>query len=105
MGKFEAPYLFLRGIRKSAFLVAKQFTLDQSVRESRTVDHDERLRAPITIVVNRARDQFLSCPTFAGNKHSAFLGRYHADCLKHIDDLFGSADDVFNAVLSADFFL
>src|SRR5437016_689429 len=31
MGEFEAPYLFLRSVRKGAFLVAKQFTLDQSV--------------------------------------------------------------------------
>src|SRR5262245_60246968 len=105
MGEFEAPYLFLRGVRKSAFLVAEQFTLDYSVRETRAVDHDERLGAPITIIVNRTRDQLLPSSTFACNEHRASLGRHHADRLKHVDDLFGSPDDVLNSVLAADLFL
>ena len=57
------------GAGEGALLVAEQFGFDQVARDRRHVDGDERTRAPLAVVVQRARDQFLAGAGFAGDHH------------------------------------
>ena len=48
------------GAGEGALLVAEQFALDQFARDRRHVDGDERPVAPLAVIVQRARHQFLA---------------------------------------------
>ena len=57
------------GAGEGAALVAEQLRLDQIARDRRHVDGDERAVAPLAVVVQRARDQFLAGAGLAGDHH------------------------------------
>src|SRR4051794_33281652 len=104
MGKLETSDFLLRGVGKSTLFITKELTFDQSIRQGGAVDDDKRLRAPIAVVMDCPRDQFLARTALPLNEHRAFFGRYHADGLENIDDLFRFTDDVIDPVLSTHFF-
>ena len=57
------------GAGEGALLVAEQLGLDQVARDRRHVDGDERPVAPLAVIVQRARDQFLAGAGLAGDHH------------------------------------
>ena len=71
----EAPGRALRGAGEGAALMPEQFGLDKVLRDRGHVDGNERTVAPAAIVVQGARDQLLSRPGLARNRHR----KVHAD--------------------------
>ena len=55
--------------RESALLVPEELAFDQVARDRRHVDGDERALAPLAVVMERARDQFLAGAGLAGDHH------------------------------------
>ena len=64
--------------------MAKQFRLDQVARDRGHVDRDERAAAPLTVIVQRARNQFLARARLAGD-HYREVGLHQAG--EHAVDL------------------
>ena len=57
------------GAGEGAALMAEQFGLNEVARDRRHVDGDERAVAPLAVVVQRARHQFLAGAGLAGDHH------------------------------------
>ena len=57
------------GAGKCAAFMAEQFRLDEIARDCRHVDRDERSVAPLAIVMQCPRDQFLAGAGLAGDHH------------------------------------
>src|SRR5690242_12471243 len=78
ISKFEQPGLRDRGTRERALFVAKQLALEELLGNRRAIDIHERRSTPRTVVVNRARDQFLSRASLAREQHRHGGARYDA---------------------------
>ena len=52
--------------------MAEQFTFSSAFRDGGTIDRDELFIAPVTKVMNGARDQFLAGAGFARNQNRHF---------------------------------
>ncbi len=63
------------GAGEGPLLVAEQLGLDQFARDRRHVDRDERSLAPLAVIVQRTRDQFLAGPGLAGD-HDGQVGAH-----------------------------
>ena len=69
LGLLEAARGAGVGAGECAALVAEQFRFDEIARDRRHVDGDEGAVAPLAVVVQRARDQFLAGAGLAGDHH------------------------------------
>ena len=90
------------GAGEGALLVAEQFGFDEVARDRRHVDGDEGAGAPLAVIVQRARHQFLAGAGFAGDHHRQiglhqprqhavdFLHRRRAADERNIVELFAS---------------
>src|SRR6185295_8822782 len=77
MRQLEAADPLRRRSGESAALVAEHLALHQVAWNRRAIDADEWLVATLAPVVNRAGDQLLARPRFAGDE-DARIGRRHA---------------------------
>src|SRR5262245_3205286 len=57
-----------RGIRKRAFLMAEQLTLDERFRKGCAVECDKGTFAPAPVLVERVSDEFLPRAALAGDQ-------------------------------------
>src|SRR6185437_3218851 len=64
----------LRRAGECAFLIAEELTLEESVRDRRAIDRDERLVSTPGEPVQGPREQFLAGATLAENQHGR-IGR------------------------------
>src|SRR5687768_10990934 len=65
----EQAALCIGRARECAALVPEQLAFDQSVRDRRTVDLDERCCRALAVGMNSARDQLLTRAAFAGDQY------------------------------------
>src|ERR1043165_6283644 len=103
MGKLEPSDLLLGSVGKGAFFIAKQLAFDQRVGQCGAVDYNKGLGAPVAVIMDSPCDELLSRAAFAGDQDGAFFTGNHTHCLEDVDDLFGFADNMVDAVFAADF--
>jgi hypothetical protein len=77
-----APRALRAGER--AALVPEQLALEQVLRDRRRVDRDERTRGARAVTVQRARDELLAGPRFAGDQHGRVRLRQPPDRPEHL---------------------
>src|SRR5258705_4753108 len=66
---FETPNPLRDRSCECALLVPEQLALEQTCRNGRAIELDERFRAPRTQIMNPARNQFLSCACLSIDQH------------------------------------
>ena len=69
IGLLETAAAQAVGAGEGALLVAEQFGFEQFGRDRRGVERDKRLAGTRTVLVQRARHQFLAGARFAGDQH------------------------------------
>ena len=84
LGLLKAPTPLRLRTGEGAALMAKQFGLQQVLRDGRRVDGHERPVGHGRVLVQRARHQLLARARFAGNEHRDHALAQPADGAKHI---------------------
>ena len=88
-----------------ALLVAKQFRLDQVLRQGRAVDLDERALRPAAAHVNGVGDQFLADAVLAVDQDIGIALGHGIDQVEQLAHLLAAADHVSEGILPAHLFL
>src|SRR5262245_548786 len=105
MRQLEASDSLCDGAGESAFLVTKEFTLEQASGNSSTVYLDQGALAPRAEVVNGARNQFLTGAGFALNKNRRIRRRHRLHLLQNPRQARTFADNLLKIMLGADLVL
>ena len=93
VGDFYQSWPVLPGPGERAFLVAKQFTLEEARGNGGTVQFDKWRLPPVGAEVQKASDKFLAGPALALNKHGKIGGEHTIDPLSDFAHGCGPAED------------
>src|SRR6266481_8706058 len=103
VGHFEAADALRDCSRECALLVSEQLAFQQTRRNSRAVEFDERLRAPRTQIMDGARDQFLSCTRVSIDEHGRVCRSDRLHLLQHTAQGCTFSHDLREIHLATDF--
>src|SRR5882724_4218577 len=103
VGHFEAADALRDCSRECALLVSEQLAFQQTRRNSRAVELDERLRAPRTQIMDGARDQFLSCTRVSIDEHGRVCRSDRLHLLQHTSEGCTFSNDLRKIHFAADF--
>ena len=90
---FELADALHRRAGEGAALVAEEFAFEQLLGDGRAVHGQERLRAAVAVMINRARHQFLARAAFAGDERGGVRDGELADQLEHLLHRLAATDD------------
>src|SRR5438874_1095787 len=82
IGLLEFPEMPRGGAGERSLLVAEKFALNQFGRNCGAIKRDEWFRAALAFLMERARDQLLSCPCLAQDADASLAGSNALD-LRH----------------------
>src|SRR5258708_6918144 len=83
VGHLKTAYLLRNRACECALLMAKQLAFQQIERDGSAVQLDERTSAPRADVVDRARNQLLTCARFSLNKNGGIRRRTTFNLVEH----------------------
>src|SRR3974390_237661 len=78
-GQFEAARAAFEGASEGAFFMAENFAFNESLRDGRAIDGDERPALAGAKRVDGARNQFLAGAAVSRNQYGGGAGRNHFD--------------------------
>src|SRR6185295_13455163 len=100
LGAFNTPLSLLRGSGKRPFLISKQLTLQQSLRNRAAVDGHKRLILSHTLPMDRTRHQFLPRPAFTGNQYGHVRWSHTANHAKYVLHRYAVSHQPFELIRS-----
>src|SRR5260370_18914323 len=103
VGHFEAAGALRDCSRECALLVAEQLAFQQTCRNSRAVEFDERLRAPRAQIMNGSRNQFFSCTSVSVDERGRVCRGDRLHLLQYTPQGNTFSDDLRKIHFAADF--
>src|SRR5882724_1319245 len=103
IGHFESANPLRDRSCERAFLMSKQLAFQQTCRNRRAVELDERLRAPRAQIMNGSRNQFLSCTRVSIDEHGRVCRSDRLHLLQYTPQGSAFSDDLRKIHFAADF--
>src|SRR5579864_349348 len=94
MCQFDAPDFAANGTGEGAFLMPKQFALQQAGGDRGAVDFDERSILESAHPMYCLGDQFLAGPGFSKDQNGCFTDRDGCDLIEHLLERGAISDDL-----------
>src|SRR5262249_36582092 len=102
IGNFDFALFLHDGACECAAFMPKEFTFQQGLRQSSTIDRDKRSIRPFAVSMNCTRNQFLAGTALSTNQYRRV---YRGDPTYELIDLAHSGAITHHVVLDIDFFL
>src|SRR5258707_8487808 len=99
VGHFETPNFLRESSGESAFLMAKEFALQQIKRNGGTVQPYEGVSSARADIVNGVRDELLPSSGLAFDESSAISGRDHPNQVEYLSKRPACSDDALKPVV------